>query len=90
MLIFFVALQILSAILLILLTLVQPGNKNGAGAAFGASGVNNTLITRKKNTSLTKVTLFAVIIFMTASLCLSIISTTPNSVLSKISEPVGK
>ncbi|MEM7588587.1 MAG: preprotein translocase subunit SecG [Myxococcota bacterium] len=71
---FIIALQILAALFLILVVLLQPGNRGGATAALGGSGSATFFGGRGANTFLSKLTVAAAVVFMFTNLALSRLS----------------
>jgi len=67
-----VVLQVVVAIFLILVVLLQPGNKGGMSAAFGGAGGDTVFGARGANTFLSKLTYGAAAIFMITSVALSL------------------
>jgi preprotein translocase subunit SecG len=83
MLAFFITLQIVVAVFMILVVLLQPGNKGGASAALGGAGSDTAFGGRGANTLLAKVTFGAAAVFMITNIALSLMSTSTASVLDK-------
>ena len=83
MLVFLLALQVFVAIFLILVVLLQPGNKGGASAALGGAGSDTAFGGRGANSFLAKLTFGAATAFMLTNLALSLLSTSAASVLDK-------
>ncbi len=81
MLTFFVVLQVIVAIFMILVVLLQPGNRGGASAALGGAGGDTVFGGRGANTLLAKITFGAAIVFMVSNFTLSFMSMPPKSVL---------
>jgi preprotein translocase subunit SecG len=81
MLTFFVVLQVIVAIFMILVVLLQPGNRGGASAALGGAGGDTVFGGRGANTLLSKITFSAAAIFMISNFALSFLSMPPKSVL---------
>lgn len=90
---FLIILQILVAIFLILVVLLQPGNKGGVGAALGGAGGDTVFGGRGANTFLAKLTVGAAVIFMVSNFSLSFLSTPRSSldksVLEDLSKPIA-
>ena len=78
-----IVLQIFVALFLILVVLLQPGNRGGASAAFGGAGSDTAFGSRGANSLLSKVTFGAAALFMICNLVLSLLSTPVASVLDK-------
>lgn len=74
MLTFVVILQVLVALFLILVVLLQPGNRGGASAALGGAGSDTVFGGRGANTFLSKITFGAAICFMVTNFLLSFMS----------------
>ncbi|MES2504366.1 MAG: preprotein translocase subunit SecG [Myxococcota bacterium] len=85
MLAFLIILQVVVAVFMILVVLLQPGNKGGSSAAFGGSGSDTTFGGRGANTFLSKLTFGAAAAFMITNLALSLMSSHVASVLDKVS-----
>ncbi len=81
MLTFFVVLQVIVAIFMILVVLLQPGNRGGASAALGGAGGDTVFGGRGANTLLAKITFGAAVVFMVSNFTLSFLSMPPKSVL---------
>lgn len=79
----FVVLQVLVALFLILVVLLQPGNKGGMSAAFGGAGGETVFGGRGANSFLAKLTFAAAAVFMITSFVLSFLSMPPKSVVAK-------
>lgn len=75
MLAFFIVLQVVVALFLIGVVLLQPGNRGGASAALGGAGSDTVFGARGANTFLSKVTFMAAIAFMCTNFALSFMST---------------
>lgn len=78
MLAFVVVLQILVALFMILVVLLQPGNRGGAGAALGGAGGDTVFGGRGANTFLAKLTFGAAVCFMVTNMALSYMSSPTN------------
>ena len=76
MLTFVVILQVLVALFLIMVVLLQPGNRGGASAALGGAGSDTVFGGRGANTFLSKITFGAAICFMVTNFALSFMSST--------------
>lgn len=74
MLTFIVILQVLVALFLIMVVLLQPGNRGGASAALGGAGSDTVFGGRGANTFLSKITFGAAIAFMVTNFALSFMS----------------
>lgn len=74
MLAFVIVLQVLVAFFLILVVLLQPGNRGGASAALGGAGSDTVFGGRGANTFLSKITFGAAVCFMVTNLALSYMS----------------
>ena len=83
---FLVILQILVALFMILVVLLQPGNRGGASAAFGGAGSDTAFGGRGANTFLAKLTFGAAALFMITNLALSLMTSHVASVLDKASQ----
>lgn len=83
---FLVILQIFVAIFLILVVLLQPGNKGGVGAALGGAGGDTVFGGRGANTFLAKLTVGAAVIFMVSNFSLSFLSTARSSLGKSVVE----
>lgn len=79
MLTFVIVLQVFVALFLIMVILLQPGNKGGASAALGGAGSDTVFGARGANTFLSKITFGAAVCFMVSSIVLSVISTPKGS-----------
>ena len=88
MLTFFVVLQIIVAVFLILVVLLQPGNRGGVSAALGGAGGDTVFGGRGANTFLAKLTFIAATLFMVTNLALSFMSSETGSVLDRVKAPV--
>lgn len=71
MLTFVVILQVLVAIFLIMVILLQPGNKGGASAALGGAGSDSVFGAKGANTFLSKITFGAATCFMITNIILA-------------------
>lgn len=74
MLAFVIVLQVLVALFLILVVLLQPGNRGGASAALGGAGSDTVFGGRGANTFLSKITFGAAVCFMVTNFALSFMS----------------
>jgi preprotein translocase subunit SecG len=74
MLTFVIILQVLVALFLILVVLLQPGNRGGASAALGGAGSDTVFGARGANTFLSKITFGAAVCFMVTNFLLSFMS----------------
>ncbi|MEI6790434.1 MAG: preprotein translocase subunit SecG [Myxococcaceae bacterium] len=83
MLAFLIALQVFVAVFMILVVLLQPGNKGGSSAALGGAGSDTAFGGRGANSFLAKLTFGAAAAFMVTNIALSLMSTTTSSVLDK-------
>ncbi len=81
---FLIVLQVLVAIFLILVVLLQPGNKGGVGAALGGAGGETVFGGRGANTFLAKLTLGAAVLFMVSNFTLSFLSSPSSSVVTQV------
>lgn len=77
-----IVLQVIVAIFLILVVLLQPGNKGGMSAAFGGAGGETVFGGRGANTFLSKLTFGAAAVFMVTSVSLSLMSLPKESVIA--------
>jgi len=66
-----VGIQIVVALFLIFVVLIQPGNKGGLSAAFGGGGGESFFGARGANALLSKITLICAVLFMACNLFLS-------------------
>jgi preprotein translocase subunit SecG len=71
MLAFVIVLQILVALFLIGVVLLQPGNRGGASAALGGAGSDTVFGARGANTFLSKLTFGAAVCFMVTNFAIS-------------------
>jgi preprotein translocase subunit SecG len=76
MLAFVIVLQVLVALFLIMVVLLQPGNRGGASAALGGAGSDTVFGGRGANTFLSKITFGAAVCFMVTNFALSYMSST--------------
>ncbi|MBH2005927.1 MAG: preprotein translocase subunit SecG [Myxococcaceae bacterium] len=76
-----ITLQVIVAIFMIGVVLLQPGNKGGASAALGGAGSDTAFGGRGANTLLAKITFAAAAVFMITNILLSLMSTPAASVL---------
>lgn len=74
MLAFVIVLQVVVALFLIMVVLLQPGNRGGASAALGGAGSDTVFGARGANTFLSKITFGAAVCFMVTNLSLSYMS----------------
>lgn len=74
MLAFVIVLQVLVALFLIGVVLLQPGNRGGASAALGGAGADTVFGGRGANTFLAKLTFGAAVCFMVTNILLSMLS----------------
>lgn len=88
MLAFVIVLQVLVALFLIMVVLLQPGNRGGASAALGGAGSDTVFGARGANTFLSKITFGAAVCFMVTNFALSYMSSSDGerSVLEKLEE----
>src|ERR1700752_2396739 len=94
MLAFVIVLQVLVALFLILVVLLQPGNRGGASAALGGAGSDTVFGGRGANTFLSKITFGAAICFMVTNFALSFMSSSMGQrsvldALEKTNKPAG-
>jgi preprotein translocase subunit SecG len=75
MLAFVIVLQVIVALFLIMVVLLQPGNRGGASAALGGAGSDSVFGGRGANTFLAKLTFGAAVCFMVTNFALSFMST---------------
>ena len=80
---FLITLQVFVAVFMILVVLLQPGNKGGASAALGGAGSDTAFGGRGANSFLAKLTFGAAAAFMITNLALALLSTPAASVLDK-------
>lgn len=78
-----IVLQVIVAIFLILVVLLQPGNKGGMSAALGGAGGETVFGGRGANTFLSKLTFAAAAVFMITSVSLSFKSMPEDSIVGK-------
>lgn len=91
MLTFVIVLQVLVALFLIMVILLQPGNKGGASAALGGAGSDTVFGARGANTFLSKITFGAAVCFMLTNILLSFLSSpSGNSEVIKALENMNK
>jgi len=98
MLAFVIVLQVLVALFLIMVVLLQPGNRGGASAALGGAGGDTVFGGRGANTFLSKITFGAAVCFMVTNFALSYMSSSisQKSVLDalentpKTAKPAGE
>lgn len=74
MLTFVIILQVIVALFLIMVVLLQPGNRGGASAALGGAGSDTVFGGRGANTFLSKITFGAAVCFMVTNFALSYMS----------------
>ena len=88
MLAFVIVLQVLVALFLIGVVLLQPGNRGGASAALGGAGSDTVFGGRGANTFLSKITFGAAVCFMVTNFALSYMSSVDadKSVLDLLEE----
>jgi preprotein translocase subunit SecG len=79
MLAFVIVLQVLVALFLIMVVLLQPGNRGGASAALGGAGSDTVFGARGANTFLSKITFGAAVLFMGTNFALSFMSMNRNN-----------
>lgn len=84
-----IVLQVIVAVFLILVVLLQPGNKGGMGAALGGAGGETVFGGRGANTFLSKLTFGAAAVFMITSISLSFHSMPDKSVVSEALKSQG-
>jgi preprotein translocase subunit SecG len=91
MLAFVIVLQVLVALFLIMVVLLQPGNRGGASAALGGAGSDTVFGGRGANTFLSKITFGAAVCFMVTNFALSYMSSTggDKSVLDALEKSSG-
>lgn len=91
MLAFIVTLQVLVALFLIGVVLLQPGNRGGSAAALGGAGSDSVFGARGANTFLSKLTFGAALCFMITNLALSFMSSSDgNKTVLKLLEEQAK
>jgi len=88
MLAFVIVLQVLVALFLIMVVLLQPGNRGGASAALGGAGSDTVFGGRGANTFLSKITFGAAVCFMVTNFALSFMTSShgQKSVLDALEE----
>lgn len=69
-----IVLQVIVALFLIMVVLLQPGNRGGASAALGGAGSDTVFGGRGANTFLSKITFGAAVCFMVTNFALSYMS----------------
>lgn len=79
MLAFVIVLQVLVALFLILVVLLQPGNRGGSAAALGGAGSDTVFGARGANTFLSKITFGAAVCFMITNILLSFMSSSEGN-----------
>lgn len=84
MLTFILILHVLVAFFMILVVLLQPGNRGGVSAALGGAGGETVFGGRGANTFLTKLTFVAAVLFMLTNLSLSFLSTPDTSAMDEL------
>jgi len=78
-----ITIHVVACIFLILVVLLQPGNKQSMGAAFGGAGSQTMFGGRGANTFLGKLTAGTAIVFMLTSLTLVFVSSQGGSVTDR-------
>lgn len=86
MLTFLIILHVIVAVFMILVVLLQPGNKGGVSAALGGAGGETAFGGRGANTFLTKLTFVAAALFMCTNVSLSLLSSPDTSAMNKLLE----
>lgn len=88
MLAFVIVLQVLVALFLIMVVLLQPGNRGGSSAALGGAGSDTVFGGRGANTFLSKITFGAAVCFMVTNFALSFMTSSHGhkSVLDALEE----
>ena len=76
--------QIVTAILLVLAVLLQPGNKGGVNAALGGSSSESVFGGQGASNFLSKLTFSIGLLFMIANIALSFMYTSRSSVLNEL------
>ena len=84
MLTFIVVLHVLVALFMILVVLLQPGNRGGVSAALGGAGGETVFGGRGANTFLSKLTFAVAIMFMLTNYTLSHLSSPDTSTMDKL------
>ena len=84
MLTFIIVLHVLVAFFMILVVLLQPGNRGGVSAALGGAGGETVFGGRGANTFLSKLTFAAAILFMFSNYTLSHLSSPDTSAMDKL------
>lgn len=79
MLAFVIVLQVVVALFLIMVVLLQPGNRGGASAALGGAGSDTVFGGRGANTFLSKITFGAAVCFMVTNFALSYMSSSSGN-----------
>ena len=79
-----IGLQVVVALFLILVVLLQPGNRGGATAALGGGGSETVFGSRGANTFLSNLTVGAAVLFMLTNFTLSMLSGRHTSVLDTV------
>jgi len=87
---FVIILHCLTCLFLILVVLLQPGNKGGMGAAFGGGGGSTVFGGRGANTFLAKLTAGGAVVFMLTSFSLVYFSSKSGSVMDNMTPPPAK
>lgn len=80
---FVIVVHVLVSLMLMLVVLLQPGNKGGMGAAFGGAGGATVFGGRGANTFLAKLTAGAAAVFMITSFSLVYLSSRGGSAFDR-------
>lgn len=80
---FVIVVHVLVSLMLMLVVLLQPGNKGGMGAAFGGAGGSTVFGGRGANTFLAKLTAGAATVFMITSFALVYLSSRGGSAFDR-------
>ncbi len=80
---FVIVVHVLVSLMLMLVVLLQPGNKGGMGAAFGGAGGSTVFGGRGANTFLAKLTAGAAAVFMVTSFSLVYLSSRGGSAFDR-------
>jgi preprotein translocase subunit SecG len=80
---FVIVVHVLVSLMLMLVVLLQPGNKGGMGAAFGGAGGSTVFGGRGANTFLAKLTAGAATVFMITSFSLVYLSSRGGSAFDR-------
>lgn len=80
---FVIVVHVLVSLMLMLVVLLQPGNKGGMGAAFGGAGGSTVFGGRGANTFLAKLTAGAAAVFMITSFSLVYLSSRGGSAFDR-------